>query len=153
MESFVSPPPSPTEKEPTRKIEGRLWFKVTGLLSYNGMEKNPSPRLRFSLASTKGRGQRPLPETGKARLAIGYAGGTKGALLPGHKLPHAHQSANPAPPSYHFPRAAAVGHGEEAGRAKGTPTELLYQLLQSRSADDSPPLARAANHKHKTGSP
>lgn len=124
MESFVSPPPSPTEKEPTRKIEGRLWFKVTGLLSYNGMEKNPSPRLRFSLASTKGRGQRPLPETGKARLAIGYAGGTKGALLPGHKLPHAHQPATPAPQSYHFPRAAAVGHGEEAGRAQRQPRRV-----------------------------
>lgn len=133
MESFVSPPPSPTEKEPTRKIEGRLWFKITGLLSYNGMEKNPSPWLRFSLASTKGRGQRPLPETGKARLAIGYAGGTKGALLPGHKLPHAHQPATPAPQTYHFPRAAAVGHGEEAGRAQRHPPRRVALSAASKS--------------------
>lgn len=88
MEFFMSQRPSsppPTEKKPIRKTEGRLWFKVTGPVRLKKKKSKCPTSTKYSFIRTIGGGQRPVPETGKARLAI-CVGGTKEGPQPSHIL-------------------------------------------------------------------
>lgn len=121
--------------EPTRKIESRLRFKVTGPVSYSRVKKSRSLMLAtFSFVNTKWWEQSTLPEIGKTHLTIWQVEGIgEGSSPPNHKLPYNQQPATLPRKANTFQQQQQQAIGEETGRA---PRHQWPNCFQSRFADD-----------------
>lgn len=128
------PPPRPPQKGTNRKnrrqtLSSRLQdLQVTVQREKKKFFFKSLTSAAFRFARTKGRGQRPRPEPGKAARPVLRPAGREA------------QDEGFAP-------GAEPGAGKESGKAPGTRGRRLISCSRAAAPDDSPPLARPGSHR------